>query len=374
MITSGRFAALLAAVLAAPAARAQQPPPGDSPYGTAQPGAIPRTPPVSQPPAALQASAGTAMPNQQWAAPPPQFAPPSYSPPWGVPYIQSPANGYLTGVAAVTTANGEYLSQVQQARQLQTQADMSKLDLRVRMAQTQRYLQSLQPTTEEMRQQDIMDSINRSRNNPPAGEIWSGRALNSLLTAIQNAIQRGLTGPDVPLDPNVLRHINLTSGTTTAGTGVARNVTRFTWPLPLLDEAFGDSRRQIEGLAHQAAEQAPSGVVDPKLIRDLRGQVRALTESVRAKVADFSPSEYTQSIRYLRELGTSFQVLSDPNVASYFTGNFQATGRNVAELVQGMSGRGLRFAPAATGDERFYTVLHGAMVAYDYGLRNLAAR
>jgi hypothetical protein len=39
-----------------------------------------------------------------------------------------------------------------------------------------------------------------------------------------------------------------------------------------------------------------------------------------------------------------------------------------------MTGRGLTFAPAAPGDEPYYTALHAMMVGYDFGLRQLAAR
>ncbi len=37
----------------------------------------------------------------------------------------------------------------------------------------------------------------------------------------------------------------------------------------------------------------------------------------------------------------------------------------VAELVQQMTRQGLRFAPAVSGDESYYTVLHRALVDYD---------
>jgi hypothetical protein len=373
MTTSRRLAAsLLALALLAATATARQPPP--SPYGNPPPGPVPRTPPVAQPTSGTQSDAGVAA---SLVRPPIDYPPPVYPPgysPYGVPYIESPAHGYLSGVADVTTANGEYLNQTQQARILQTQADSAKLDLRVRMIEQQRYLKSLEPTPEELRQKDIVNAINRSRNNPPPTEIWSGKALNDLLIAIQREQRGGLSGPNLPLDPQMLRHINLTTGTAPAGAGMLKDLRRFQWPLPLLDDAFNDSRAQIEGLARQAADEAASAPVDPKLSRDLQKNINSMISTVKTKVDDFTPTQYTQSMRYLRELADSIKVLQDPNVSNYFTAKYSATGNSVAELLQGMADRGLVFAPAPSGDEPYYTVLYRALVTYDYGLRQLAAR
>ena len=47
-------------------------------------------------------------------------------------------------------------------------------------------------------------------------------------------------------------------------------------------------------------------------------------------------------------------------------------GNTVAELVANMTGQGLRFAPAASGDEPSYTALHRAMVTYVFRLKQAA--
>jgi hypothetical protein len=376
MTTSRRLAAALfaSAVVAAAAFGQRQPatPPSGPPNGPYGPyGAPPQGPalqgyPVSPPGVGLQADGGAS------SYPPPQYVSP-FSP-YGQPYIQSPAAGYLDGAASVITAQGNYENQVQQARILESQADMSKLDLRRRMIEQQRYLKSLEPTPEELRQQEIQNNINRSRHNPPPTEIWSGKALNDLLIAIQRDQRGGVIGPAVPVDPTVLSHINLTTGTTTAGVGMLKDLRRFHWPLPLLDDAFNDQRTQLETLARQAADEAPSGMVDPRLQRDLQRGVNGLIAALKGKVDDYTPTQYIQSMRYLRELNDSFKVLQDPNVASYFSDKYRATGSTVAELVQNMNARGLTFAPAATGEEPYYTTLYSRLASYDYGLHQLASR
>jgi hypothetical protein len=375
MTLSRLLASLALALWLVPVASAQQPPPG--PYGNPPPGPPGQMPPVAQPGQGLQSSAG--LTNALYAAaqftqPQQQYAPGGGYSPYGVPYIESPAAGYLSGVADVTTANGQYMVQTQQARLLQSQADMSKLDLRRKIADQQRYLKSLEPTPEELRQKDIMDAINRARNNPPPAEIWSGKSLNALLTAIQREQRGNSLGPVVPLSPDVLRHINLTNGTTSAGAGMLKDLRRIAWPLPLLDDSLKDARMRTENLARQAAEQAASGPIDPVLIRDFQKSINDMISATKAKVDDLTPTQYVQCMRFLREMNDSTKALQDPNVGSYFSERYRAAGNSVADLVRSMTDRGLTFAPAVSGDEPYYTALQGAMVSYDYGLRQLASR
>jgi hypothetical protein len=382
-IRLARAAALLAAGIVPLAAFGQQqlPPvaPLVSPDGNPKDGppsaAAPRMPPVSQPSATTQFNPG--IPSYLSARPMssgPQFPPPLF-PFWGaVPLIQSPVAGYLSGVAEVTTAQGQFLNQVQQARLLQAQADSARLDLRRRAIEQQRYLRSLAPTPEEIRQNNILDRINRSRNDPPRTQIWSGRALNDLVVAIQRSQRGGLTGPAVPLDPTMLHHINFTTGTTPGGTSRLRDLGRLQWPIALTDNAFDSDRSQIEKMAPLAAEQGASGPIEATVIRELQRAANSMIANLRLKVDDFTPTEYVQAMRYLRELNDAFNVLPHPNASAYIRGKFRATGSTVTELLQNMTNRGLTFAPATTGDEPFYTALHSALVTYDYGLLQLAAR
>ncbi|MGH7168664.1 MAG: hypothetical protein ACRELG_00100, partial [Gemmataceae bacterium] len=77
--------------------------------------------------------------------------------------------------------------------------------------------------------------------------------------------------------------------------------------------------------------------------------------------------------RYLRELKESVQVLQQNDVAKYFRAAWKPKGATVAELVQQMTREGLRFAPAVSGDEAYYTTLHRALVNYDLSVAQLSA-
>jgi hypothetical protein len=289
--------------------------------------------------------------------------------------VQTPANGYLTGQADMITANGQFLNSVQQARITQSQADVAQLGVRTAIIQQKQYEDSLIPTMAEKRQQEAYQALQTARNNPPKGEIWAGQSLNALMTAFKDADAKGLRASDpVPLDPQVLAHINVTTGAvSTAGAGTLRNLTKFDWPFALKDPSFKKDRETIEALTRQAVEQLPSGPVPADLFRKLSDAVDAMNTSVKNNKA-MSSTDYIESRTYLDQLSSSIQVLRDPNAANYFNGKYVAKGATVAELVQDMASQGLSFAPATAGDEPYYTSLYQSLLAYDYRLHLTAAR
>jgi hypothetical protein len=225
-----------------------------------------------------------------------------------------------------------------------------------------------------VRRQDQERALQRSMNNPPETEIWSGVALNSLLKDIQNAMSNGASAPPVPLASTMLAHINLTDGTNYNGVGMLKNLTKFNWPLVLRKGDFAKDRQQIEEMARTAVDQVMGNNLDADLLDKLNDGVATLKGDVESAAPNMTPTQYIQAKRYLDELKQSFKVLQDPNVSNYFNSKWKAQGNTVNELVQSMTGQGLKFAPAATGDEASYTALHSAMVTYIDRLRQFAAR
>jgi hypothetical protein len=358
---------LLVSAWAGTSVRAQQPPPPSSfrPYSPAVPQ-----------PQTLTNTQG-AMPNYQVVNPTPQNPNPYSGQPGFVPYggvVQTPMNGYLTGAADVTNANAQYQLTIQQARLQREIARQAASDTRMKISQERRYEAAQQPTPEDIRQQEIVANLNRAMNNPPLIEIWSGNALNAILMALQQAQSQGLRGPNVPLAPDLLSHINVTTGVTTAGSGMLKSLNNFNWPMVLRTDSFKNGRENIEKLARQAVQQAMSGPVDVDTFNSLNDAVSKMRQEVVNRVDDLSPDQYIQGTRFLRELGDSFRTLNDPNVANYLNGKFRAQGNNVAELVANMSTNGLRFSAAVSGQEPFYTALHQSMVTYNVQLGMLANR
>ncbi len=293
---------------------------------------------------------------------------------WGATqWMQNPYQGYLNGAANVTTANAQYQLTIQQAKSAQEEARRSALVTRRQTIEERQYELSLMPDPEQIRQDQMMRSLRRSRNNPPPTDIWAGTALNDLLRAIQTAQSNGVNGPDVPLSPEVVQHINLTTGTTYGGTGLLKNGGKLTWPYILRQSMFTDDRNQLNQQLQTAVKEAQSGEVSVEVLNDIGASLKQLEQTIDARVMDITPTQYVQATRYLRELKESYKVLQQSNVAKLFRPNWTAQGSSVAELVKQMTQQGLRFAPAVSGDETYYTSLHRSMVDYDIGISQLTA-
>ncbi len=273
-----------------------------------------------------------------------------------------PSYGFLSGTANVIDANGNYLKSVQDARLKQTTADTARIDYRRRLIDEARYERGLLPTTEELRQQELTRNLDWYRHQPPISDITSARALNAILNHLTS--DPGLDkGPNVPIDEEVLKRINVTSPTApTASLGLLKDDGKLQWPPALSGKEFEGPRKDLtERLQTVVAALKFSNKPEAGAIADLNDDLAKLRGAV--KTSDLSPTDYIDASSYLDQVGAAIQALADPNVAANFNHKFNA--KNVAELIDGM--KGLDFAPAAPGDEWAYKVLHQALVAYDYG-------
>lgn len=293
---------------------------------------------------------------------------------WGATqWMQNPYEGYMNGAANITTANAQYQLTIQQARLAREESRRSALQTRRATIEERQYELSLMPDPDVIRQKELQRGYQRSRNNPPASEIWSGRALNDLLRGITDATSRGVVGPEVPLNSEVLRHVNVTTGVTYGGTGLLKDGGKLTWPYALRKSPFDSERTKINEQMGMAVKQAQSGEVSVELLNDIDASLKDLSRAIDARVEEVTPSEYIQGTRYLRELKESYKLLQQSDVSKYFKPNWTPSGSTVADLVKQMTQQGLKFGPAVSGDESYYTVLHRAMVDYDLGLAQLTA-
>jgi hypothetical protein len=345
----------LSGMLAAPAP-AQGPQVG--PYG-------------QQPAPTTQATSNVvAVPAYQ---PPPIVNVNGYNPGYGA-YPTSPYGSYLSGKADLVNASGQYGIQVQQANMLQEDVHRSMLDSRRAVLNEARYERETTMNSEQVRQQGIIDALRRARNEPPLNEIWSGLSLNALFSDIKKANTYGVRGPTVPLDQEMLKHINLTTGVTSAGAGVLKDGPKLQWPSALQDPAFKDSRSQLETMTTQALQQAMKGMVAPKLVGDMKAIVETMQVQLKQQVATLPPGPYMDAKKYLRELNTSYSALTSPSATNYFNGKYAAQGATVYDLAVYMTNNGLQFAPAVSGDQPYYSALYQALLSYDVRMAQAVSR
>jgi hypothetical protein len=275
-----------------------------------------------------------------WVRPPVYYPVPTAYGSFGDPY-----GGYLSGAAQVINAQGGYLKDVQQAYLMKEQASQAKIQTKRAAFDEWMYERANTPTLEEQRENERLQNVLRSRNVPPATEIWSGKALNDILQDLQQRGPGAMAGPPIYLNQELLKEVNVTVGTTTAGLGVLKNDGKLEWPLALT--------------------QAQKGAVNPKTLNDLIAAVNKLSAQLKDNAANIEPNQYIRSKRYLNDLNGSLVTLQDPNATKYFSKQYVAQGNTVAELVQFMTAQGLKFAPATPGDEAAYNMLQRALADYD---------
>lgn len=291
----------------------------------------------------------------------------------GYGYYEDPYAGYLRGVADVTNAQGRYLSQVQQARLLQAQADTAKLDLRRRIAEEAALERKNWFNPEVERVKDLQAAYNRATREPPITEVFSGQALNDLYNHIYPIQERGTKGPNVPIDEDMLKQINLVGSGSPGSIGVLKNHGRLNWPLVFQSPEYEAPRKRLSTLAADAVDQVQfHNPVGAASLKDMMADIKSMNETLLHNVGEVSPSEYVEAKRYLNSLESAVKALQDPNVANNLNQKPDQI-HNVAELVDFMGKKGLKFAPATAGDEPAYRHLYQRFVAYDAGISSQIA-
>lgn len=275
-----------------------------------------------------------------------------------------PVGGYLSGAADVINAQGQFMTSTQQAYLQREQVRQAKTDSRRKAFDESLYERAKAPTLEDERERARIENLRRSRNNPPVTEIWSGKALNDLLLAIQQQFDRKIEGPRVPLEESVVKHINVSGSRQGGSLGLLLPDGRLTWPFTLRAPQFKADCDKLDQLAYTAFKQAGSNSVSFDTIQGMTNAVDSLTAKLRANVDTIAAGDYISAKRFLRELNQTITVLQDPNVSKYVNQTWAARGSTVGELTREMTRQGLHFAPATTSDQAAYVALHTGMVAY----------
>jgi hypothetical protein len=282
--------------------------------------------------------------------------------------------GYLSGSAAITKANAQYHTIIQQGSLLREEARRSRLQTRRAQIEEAEYERAHMPDPEKIRQQQLARALDRARVSPPLTEIWSGDSLNSLLRHLISQQGQGVKGPTMPLDEDMLKSITLTAGDTRGNVGLLKENGALQWPQPLQGEAFKDAREDLSRqMKHAVSTVQVNRAPDESTVNDLQADLKKLSDTLEASVSSLSPDQYIEARRYLRMLNNSVTALKDRNVSNLLNGNWDAKGKSVAELVKFMADKGLRFASATPGNESAYLALYHKLAAFDAGMPRVAS-
>jgi len=296
-----------------------------------------------------------------------QYNPPGYG--YGG-VRQDPMSGYLTGVASVTSATGEYWINIEKARLLREEARRSSFDTDKKRVELEMWYERLKPKTQDIVDATVRNDLDRARKDPGMTEVVSGKTLNDLLNNIRK-LGRLSRGPNISLEEDTLKHINLASPAMTGNAGLLKDGGKFSWPLSLHEKQFSEERDRLARNIQKAVEDIKfeaKGDLEPRLLKDINADVRTLAEKVDNSQDDLTISQYLEAKAFMRQLQAAVRSLRDPQVKKYFNNTWNAKGKTVAELVDHMTKEGLNFAAAAPGEEAAYMSLYYAVRAFESGL------
>jgi hypothetical protein len=245
--------------------------------------------------------------------------------------------------------------------------DRSRFDL-------DRYMQRNTPTLDEQRESFRLQQVLRALGDPPVTEIRSGKTLNDLIVDIQILQGRGIRAEGVALGSHVLRNINVSAADSSSEAGIFKKG-RLSWPALLRDQAFDQERRAIVKLLPRAVSQLSGGQVDAGTLDGLDRAVSGLNKRLKEMAkeqgdhASWSPAEYIAAKEFVQRMEKAVNLLDQPNAAEVLVLARDLQADTAAELVAYMSTHGLRFAPAAPGDERAYLTTYRALADYDMRLQ-----
>ncbi len=289
-----------------------------------------------------------------------------------------PTAQLANGVANLTSATAQYYVTIQRARLVQEEVTRSRLETRRKILEQAERERAMQPNPEVERQKDIENSLVRARNDPPLTELLSGKTLNDLLNNLEKQQAKNFRGPNVPLDEIDLTQINVGPGNEAGNIGLVRNLKqgdKLTWPVAVRGEAYAEAREKLDarlpGAVSLLRTQKPLGDGD---IRDLEDSAKKMIETLNANIGDLSPTQYITAKRFLSQLTDAISAMKSPGAMNYFNGVWVAKSKNVAELVNYMKEKGLRFNAASPGGDAAYRALYFAFITYDANMTLIATK
>lgn len=271
------------------------------------------------------------------------------------------AGAYLQGSASVMQAGGQVIVDQEQARVIREQANQAKLDTKRKAFDEMMYEKANTPTYTETLTKEKAQLLTRVMNFPVKSEVTDGKSLNIMLPYLQDLSARGSMGPPVPLPQSMVNQLNI-SGSGGSSVGMLRDAGHVDWPIGLQ----GKNQKQLDKLLPQAYTAASMGTLSPKLMKDIRTEMKTMRETLRQQCRDdqIETSSYLRAIEFYNALESSVNALERPDAKKQLGGAYSPRARNVQELVDFMTDNGVQFAPASPGNESAYQVTHDAFVRY----------
>jgi hypothetical protein len=296
----------------------------------------------------------------------PRPAYPTYPNPYANPYnpYYAPGTRYgnaLSGAADLTRAQGQSWQDQEQARILREQANQAKLDTRKKAFDQMLYEKANTPTYTEELTKEKVQLLTRLMTFPIRSEITDGKTLNAMLPLLQSLSEQGSMGAPIAIPQSMVNELNI-SGSGTSSAGMLRGGGQVDWPPALR----GPQSKKLDKLLPAAVDAATAGTLDGKMMKQVRTELKTMREDMRSQLQkdEIETSSYLQAIEFYNSLESSVNALERPDTRKQLAGKYSPRARNVQELVDFMTDKGVKFAPASPGNDAAYQVVHDAFVRY----------
>ncbi len=250
----------------------------------------------------------------------------------------------------------------EQARIVREQANQAKLDTKVKTIDVMGYERAHKYWLTDEQVDLQAKQVQVAMNNPAIQEITSGRALNTLVNYLDRVMVLGGRGPTIPVSQDIVRQMNVNSGTNTGSTGLLKDLNNLQWPAA----TEGPDQKQLDALLKQAAYDGTKGQIALANISKMNKAADAIQQQVRLNFFNnqIDGSDYLDANRCIDQVRGAIQALKQPNIASMLGGQVSCQGNTVDEVVQNMASKGLSFTYAQPGQESAYVAMHRAFVNF----------
>ncbi len=295
--------------------------------------------------------------------------------------------GYMNGLSNLTQANAnsfftnqQTLLGQQQVNRARTQNKLATFDENMyELSKTPEVYAAKRTQREALRDQNRIEKLNRSTSiqSDEAYLIDNGFALNKLLDQVKTLQSRfGVQGPNIPLSPDILQHLNLATPNSVAGAGPLRDPRKLVWPIGLRTRDFAPYRAEIEKMAPELVSQAASGNTDGDLYNSFMTSIAKFQDYLKDQVEDMRTTDYILAKRYLGDLEDAGKAMAEPSNSTLFLNSgAKPQASTVGGLVAQMTATGMRFGPATTPDIASYRAFYQQFRAYEDNLsRSVGAR
>jgi hypothetical protein len=206
----------------------------------------------------------------------------------------------------------------------------------------------------------------RLRDNPTAGDIANGDALNVMLDQVTDPRihSSALRMASAPISADVVNNIPFVHASDAVTISLNQLTAKEGWPEALRGENFAPEREAYQQAVAKALEEDKEGAISPQTAQAVRDAASRLAAKLAAS-PPADPEDRVEAENYVKTLLGMSRMLERPNVDRVIAELEKVKKTSLGSLIGFMHTFNLRFGPATTPRQReVYTELYPLLAAY----------